>query len=270
MHAKRINESAKRMCMPAISEELFVSAVSNLVALEKDWIPPMEGSALYIRPFMFATDEFIGVRPSQTYKFIILTLPVGPYYDKPVKLKAETTYVRAANGGVGEAKAAGNYGASLYPAMLAKNDGYDQVLWLDAKEFKYIEEVGTMNVMFVINGKVLTPRPDGTILKGITKNSILSILKDKGYAVEERKISIEEIFDAHKKGDLQEVFGTGTAAVVAQVNEIKYKDQIIHLDSDAYTIAPMVKDTINGIRSRKYADKFNWLQEAKLQLEAVS
>lgn len=268
-HAERINESAKRMCMPTIPEDLFVSAVSNLVALEKEWIPPMDGSALYIRPLMFATDEFIGVRPSKTYKFIILTLPVGPYYDKPVKLKAETTYIRAANGGVGEAKTAGNYAASLYPAKLANDEGYDQVLWLDAKEFKYVQEVGTMNLIFVMNGKIVTPKSEGSILKGITRECIITILRDKGYEVEERRVSIDEIFEAYDNGQLQEVFGAGTAAVVAVVSEIKYKDKVIHLDNDSYTVAPMVKDLINGIRTKKYEDKFNWLQEAKLELETV-
>ncbi|MEL6989317.1 MAG: branched-chain amino acid aminotransferase, partial [Bacteroidota bacterium] len=176
MHADRINASAERMCMPTIDPELFLQALHTLVYMERDWIPPHEGSALYIRPFMFATDEFIGVKPSKTYRFMILTLPVGPYYPKPVSLLAEETYVRAAHGGVGEAKAAGNYAASLYPAKLANEKGYDQILWLDAKEFKYIQEVGTMNVFFVIDGKAITPATDGAILKGITRDSIIKIL----------------------------------------------------------------------------------------------
>jgi branched-chain amino acid aminotransferase len=267
MHAKRINDSATRMCMPTIPEDLFISAVNKLVALEKDWIPPAEGSALYIRPLMFATDEFIGVRPAENYKFLIMTLPVGPYYDRPVKLKAETTYVRAANGGVGEAKTAGNYAASLYPAMLAKKEGYDQVLWLDAKEFKYVQEVGTMNLMFVIDGKIITPKPDGSILKGITKNSILTILRDEGYEIEERLLSIDEICDAYDSGKLQEVFGTGTAAVVAIVNEINYKGKIMELSQDTYKVAPFVKNRINAIRARKHEDKFSWLHEAQLEME---
>ena len=183
-HVYRLNASARRMCMPEFPEEAFLEAVHTLVRLEKNWIPPQEGSALYIRPFMVAMDEAIGVRPSDTYKFIICTLPVGPYYAKPVKLKAEESFIRAAEGGVGEAKTAGNYAASLYPAKLAKAEGYDQVMWLDAKEFKYVQEVGTMNIFFVIDGKVITPMTDGSILKGITRDTILTILKDKGYTVD--------------------------------------------------------------------------------------
>ncbi len=267
MHAKRINASAERMCMPAIPEDLFIQAVSSLVAIEKEWIPPMEGSALYIRPFMFATDEYIGVKASDTYKFIIFTLPVGPYYPKPVKLKAEETYIRAAKGGVGEAKTAGNYGASLYPAKQAQKEGYDQVMWLDANEHKYVQEVGTMNIFFVIGDKVVTPITDGTILKGITRDSILHLLKDKEYDVEVREVTIDEIVEADDRGELKEIFGSGTAAVIATVSELKYQDRVIKLNVDAYQVAPMLKDTINGIRSRKYKDHNNWIVEATHDLQ---
>ena len=169
MHATRMNASAERMCMPTIDPELFVEAVRQLVYLEKDWIPDMAGSALYIRPFMFATDEFLGVAPSETYKFIIMTLPVAPYYSKPVKLFASTQYIRAAKGGVGEAKTAGNYAASLLASKQARDKGFDQVLWLDGRDFKYVQEVGTMNIFFVIDQMVITPPTDGAILKGITQ-----------------------------------------------------------------------------------------------------
>ena len=261
-HIYRLNASARRMCMPEIPEEMFLDAVHTLVRLEKDWIPPAEGSALYLRPFMFATDEAIGVRPSETYKFIICTLPVGPYYANPVKLKAETTYIRAAQGGVGEAKTAGNYAASLYPAKLAKEEGFDQIMWLDAKEFKYIQEVGTMNIFFVIDGEVVTPSTTGCILKGITRKTVIEILKDKGYTVTERDITIDEVVDAHKAGKLQEVFGTGTAAVIATVSDIKYQDTHMALDVDSYKVAPFAKSTINGLRNRTIEDTKGWVIEA--------
>jgi branched-chain amino acid aminotransferase len=260
MHARRINASAARLCMPDFPENFFVEAVQTLVQVDKDWIPPAEGSALYIRPLMFANGEFFGVRPSDTYRMLIFTGPVGPYYPKPVSLLAEEKYVRAAIGGVGEAKAAGNYGAALLPAKLAQEQGYDQVLWLDAKEFKYTQEVGTMNIFFVIDGVVCTPSTVGTILKGITRDSILTILRDKGIPVEERMISIDEVVESHKAGKLQEVFGAGTAAVVAHVDKIKYRDLVMELPpmEDRY-IGEMVKTEINGMRSGRLPDVYNWL-----------
>jgi branched-chain amino acid aminotransferase len=266
-HAKRINASAARMCMPDFPEDDFVEVIRQLVTLDKNWIPPAEGSALYIRPLMFATGEFFGVRPSDTYRLLIFTGPVGPYYPKPVSLIAAQNYVRAAMGGVGEVKAAGNYGAALLPGQLALKEGYDQVLWLDAKEFKYAQEVGTMNIFFVIDGKVITPSTVGTILKGITRESIIQLLHDKGIPVEERMISISEIQEAHHQGKLQEAFGSGTAAVISHVDRIKYQDDIMILPAmeDRY-IGEMIKTEINGIRSGRLEDKFGWmvnvLQEA--------
>lgn len=266
-HAKRINASAARMCMPDFPEDDFVEVIRQLVSLDKGWIPPAEGSALYIRPLMFATGEFFGVRPSDTYRLLIFTGPVGPYYPKPVSLITAQNYVRAAMGGVGEVKAAGNYGAALLPGQLAIKEGYDQVLWLDAKEFKYAQEVGTMNIFFVIDGKVITPSTVGTILKGITRESIIQLLNDKGIPVEERMISIDEIQEAHHNGKLQEAFGSGTAAVISHVDRIKYQDDIMVLPSmeDRY-IGEMIKTEINGIRSGRLEDKFGWmvnvLQEA--------
>lgn len=266
-HVYRLNASARRMCMPEFPEQAFLEAVHSLVRLEKDWIPPQEGSALYIRPFMIAMDDALGVRPSDEYKFIICTLPVGPYYPKPVKLKAEETYIRAAMGGVGEAKTAGNYAASLYPAKLAKAEGYDQVMWLDAKEFKYIQEVGTMNIFFVIGDEVITPITEGTILKGITRKTIIELLRDKGYNVIERRISIDEVVEASERGDLKEVFGTGTAAVIAMVDEIKYRDHVMHLDPSNYVVAPLAKNTINGLRNRTIEDSKGWVVEAGATVE---
>ncbi|MBP6183588.1 MAG: branched-chain amino acid aminotransferase [Saprospiraceae bacterium] len=259
-HAKRLNISAARMCMPDFPEDLFLYAIQKLVQLDQEWIPKDEGSALYIRPLMFANGEFFGVRPSDTYKMIIFTGPVGPYYPKPVSLIAEEKYVRAAMGGAGEAKAAGNYGAALLPAKLAQEQGYDQVLWLDAKEFKFTQEVGTMNIFFVIDGKIMTPATLGTILKGITRESILEMLRDKGYEIEERRISIDEIVDAYKAGKLEEAFGSGTAAVVSHVDKIKYGDLVMQLPAlEDRHIGEMIKTEINGMRSGRLPDKYNWL-----------
>ncbi|MFT4758213.1 MAG: branched-chain amino acid aminotransferase [Paraglaciecola sp.] len=264
MHSTRINASARRMCMPEFPPALFQQAIHALVDLDQGWIPPAEGSALYMRPYMFATDQFIGVKPSESYKFIIFTGPVGPYYPKPVSLLAETTYIRAAMGGTGEAKAAGNYAASLLPAKLANEAGYDQVMWLDAKEFKYIQEVGTMNIFFVIDGTVVTPATGGTILKGITRDSILKILAAEGYAIEERPITIDEVVAAYKAGTLEECFGAGTAAVVSHVSKIKYQDLIMELQPvEDRKVGPYIKSVINGIRSRKMEDKFGWIVPVK-------
>ncbi|MEL6864701.1 MAG: branched-chain amino acid aminotransferase [Bacteroidota bacterium] len=264
MHAKRINASADRMCMPAFPEDLFLEALHMLVDLDKDWIPPQKGSALYIRPFMFANSEFIGVQPSEDYRFIIFTGPVGPYYPKPVRLVVEEDFVRAVEGGVGEAKAAGNYAASLLPARLAKKRGYDQILWMDAHEHKYIQEVGTMNIFFVMNGKVVTPATDGAILKGITRNSIIAILKSKGIEVEERRLSIDEVVDAYKNGQLQEAFGSGTAAVIAHVQDITYRDLVMELPAmEERKIGAMVKDEINGMRAGTISDAHNWIVPVK-------
>lgn len=267
-HAARLNVSAQRMCMPSFPEDLFLEALHLLVGVDKEWIPKDEGSALYIRPFMFANGEFFGVKPSPTYKMVIFTGPVGPYYPKPVSLLAEQKYVRAVMGGAGEAKAAGNYGAALLPAKLAQEQGYDQVLWLDAREFKYTQEVGTMNIFFVVDGKVLTPATVGTILKGITRDSIITILKEKGIPIEERLVSIDEIVEAYQKGTLQEAFGAGTAAVVSHVDKIKYGDLVMQLpDLADRHIGEMVKSEINGMRSGRIPDQYGWLvpvQEAVL------
>jgi branched-chain amino acid aminotransferase len=261
MHAHRLNLSAARMCMPAFPEDLFLEALHMLVGLDRNWIPPREGSALYIRPFMFANDEFIGVKASQVYKFMIITGPVGPYYPRPVNLLAETRYIRAAKGGVGMAKAAGNYGAAMLPSKMAQDQGYDQVLWLDGREFKYVQEVGTMNIFFVIDGKVVTPDlTDGTILRGITRDSILQLLPEMGYTVEERPIAIDEIVDAYHKGTLQECFGAGTAAVVAHVDKIAYKDLVMQLPPVAdRKVGEAVKTYINGLRAGRIEDKKGWI-----------
>lgn len=264
MHAKRINASADRMCMPNIPEDMFLEALHLLVGLDQEWIPPQEGSALYIRPYMFANDEFIGVKPSKTYKFIIFTGPVGPYYPKPVSLLAEQKYVRAVKGGTGEAKAAGNYGGSLLPAKIAEEKGYDQVMWMDGHEFRYIQEVGTMNIFFVLGDTVVTPATDGAILKGITRDCALTILKDKGHKVEVRPLPIDDIVEAYKNGELREAFGTGTAAVVAHVSKIAYKDLVMELPPmEKRQVGEMIKKEINGLRAGTIEDTRGWVVPVK-------
>jgi branched-chain amino acid aminotransferase len=263
LHATRFNNSARRMCMPEVPEDLFLQAIHTLVHMERAWIPPQEGSAMYIRPFMYATDETIGVKASDTYRFIIFVMPVGPYYNQPVKLLAQDTYVRAVVGGVGEAKTAGNYAASLLPATMARKEGYDQVMWLDAIHKKYIQEIGTMNIFFVIDHEVITPNLDGAILAGITRDSIIRLLKDHGHKVTERPISIDEVIAAGQNGTLQEVFGTGTAAVVAPVEKIKYKDAVVEIDITRRNISAFAHQTINGLRNRTIEDNYGWLVPAQ-------
>jgi len=263
LHAKRMNASAKRMCMPEIPEDLFVEAIHAIVGLEQEWIPKIEGSALYIRPLMFATDEMVGVKASDTYKLLIICLPVGPYYPKPIKLLVEHHYIRAAPGGVGEAKTAGNYAAALYPSKLAREKGYDQILWLDAIEHKFVQEVGTMNIFFVFKNEIVTPATSGTILKGITRASALEILRGNGLVVNERDLSIDEILTRYQAGDLVEVFGTGTAALVANVEEIKYDDITIHLDNTNWQLSTGIRDEINGMRFGTIADKRGWTVPVK-------
>ncbi|RZW41211.1 MAG: branched-chain amino acid aminotransferase, partial [Flavobacteriaceae bacterium] len=221
-NAARLNKSADRMGMPHFPEELFVEGLKQLVALEEAWIPPQDGSALYLRPFMYADEPFIGMRAATHFKFIIMASPSGPFFSKRIKLWAEKEFIRAAHGGTGEAKAAGNYAAAIRPTELAKAKGYDQVLWLDAAEHKYIQEVGTMNIFFKINNEFVTPELDGSVLKGITRDSVIKLLRDFGYKVTENRISINEIIEASKSGSLEEAFGTGTAVGIAYIQEIGY------------------------------------------------
>jgi branched-chain amino acid aminotransferase len=245
--------------MPEFPEQDFVEVLRKLIAIDKQWIPPLTGSSLYIRPLMFAMDPAIGVKASNNYRFIIITAPAGPYYERPVSLYAETKYVRAADGGVGEAKAAGNYAASMYPTKLANERGFDQILWLDAKEFKYVQEVGTMNIFFVIDGVVITPATTGSILKGITRKSIKQILREQGFKVEERLLSIDEVIESYKNGKLTEVFGTGTAALVANVSRISYKGFEMDLSADNWHVSTLAKNEINGLRDGTIVDTRNWI-----------
>lgn len=261
-NAKRLNHSADRMGMPAFPEDLFVEALKQYVAIEKEWIPSQEGSALYLRPFMYADEPFIGMRAATTYKFIIMASPAGPFFHRKIKLYAEKKYVRAVNGGTGEAKAAGNYAAAIRPTEYAKAKGYDQVLWLDAHDFNYIQEVGTMNIFFKIDGKFITPNLSGSILNGITRMSVIDLLRHKGYEVTERPITMDEIKAAHAAGLLEEAFGTGTAVGIAMVEEIGNNDFTLTLP-EANPVSHMVNDTLNAIKVQQEADPFGWIVPAR-------
>lgn len=257
---KRFNISAERMAMPRISEEIFVEGLRQLIDLDKNWIPQQEDHSLYIRPFMFSSDEVIGVRPSDKYKFMIISSPTGPYYSAPMRIYVEEKYVRAVPGGVGYAKAAGNYGAAMYATAEAKKKGYDQVLWTDAYEHKYVQECGTMNVFFIIGNKAITPDLEaGTILDGITRSSTIILLKELGFTVEERQLSIDDIVDAYKAGILYEVFGTGTAATISMIKELRYKDFTMYFDTDKWKTAPEIKARLSAIKEGRLPDKYNWM-----------
>ncbi len=272
MHAKRLNASAARMCMPDLPEDLFLEALHQLVGIDHAWIPNKPGNSLYIRPFAFATEEIIGVRPSNSYKFMIFTAPVGPYYDKPLKLIAANKYVRAVPGGVGEAKAAGNYAAGLLPTQEAHDAGYDQILWTDNHEYKYIQECGTMNIVFMIGDTIVTPATNGAILKGITRDTLLYMLRQKGMKVEERPVSIDELAKAHEAGTLKDAFGVGTAAVIAPVTEISYYEsqdatrvKTIKLPLEGRDISTGLKKELHEIRTGILPDPYGWVHEVKIR-----
>ncbi len=261
-NARRLNESAARMGMPAVPEDLFLEALDKIVGIEKGWIPPQEGSALYLRPFMYADEPFIGMRAATHYKFIVICSPAGPFFTKKIRLYAETEYIRAANGGTGEAKAAGNYAAAILPTEKAKAKGFDQVLWLDANEFKYIQEVGTMNIFFKVEGKFITPSTDGSILKGITRDSVITLLKGKGFDVEERPITIDEVIAFAEAGKLEEAFGTGTAVAIAMIEAIGYKDTTLTLPKEN-PVSQDVMNTINEIKTQEQEDTYGWMVPVK-------
>lgn len=257
---KRFNISAERMAMPEVPEEIFMEGMRLLIEIDKDWIPHHADHSLYIRPFMFSSDEMIGVRPSEKYKFLIILSPTGPYYAAPMRINVEEHYVRAVPGGIGFAKAAGNYGAAMFPTAQARKAGYDQVLWMDAIEHKYVQECGTMNVFFVIGDTAVTPDlASGTILAGVTRDSVIAILGEMGYKVEERPISIDEIMDAYKTGALKEVFGTGTAATISMIKELKYKDFVMNFEVDKWTACPEVKKRMDGIKYGTAPDIHGWM-----------
>jgi branched-chain amino acid aminotransferase len=258
----RLNRSAERMCMPPLSEEVFMSGLSELLKLDSQWVPEGENTALYIRPFIFATDDYIGIRPSDTYTFMIFTCPVGAYYSEPVRVRIETHYSRATEGGTGAAKAAGNYAASLYPARQAQKKGYHQLVWTDSKTHEYIEESGTMNIMFIIDEKLITTPLSDTILAGITRNSVLTLAREWGYPVEERRISVKEVIAAAKEGRLQEAFGTGTAATIAQIIQIGHQEQDYMLPPVAErAFSNRVFTALNDIKSGTAEDRWGWVHK---------
>ena len=267
MNMKRINNSNERMAIPQIDEAFAVEAVKTLVEMDKDWIPTESGTSLYIRPFIISTDPYLGVRASNTYKFIIILSPSGAYYPtglNPVKILIENEYVRAVRGGTGFAKTPANYAISLKAQELAHDKGYVQVLWLDGVERKYIEEVGSMNVFFKIGDEVITPLLDGSILPGITRNSVIHLLKHWGIKISERKLTVQELFDAHAAGNLVEAFGTGTAAVISPIGEMNWDGKIIKLtDGKIGELSAKLYETITGIQNGILKDEFNWLTEVK-------
>jgi branched-chain amino acid aminotransferase len=256
----RLNKSAIRMCMPEVPEEIFMEGLTELLKLDNEWIPTETGSSMYIRPFMFSTDEFVGVAPSKSYSFIIFTCPVGTYYNKPLKVRVETKYIRSAHGGVGFSKNAGNYGGSLYPTKLAHEAGYDQIIWTDASEHKYVEEAGTMNLIFVIDGKLVTAPTGDTILDGVTRKSVLQCAKDWGMVVEERLLSVNEIIDGIKSGKLTEAFGAGTAAVIAPIAVIGYEgiDYEIPAVSPEKSVENRLFKEIDDIKMGRVEDVRGW------------
>ena len=265
MNAKRTNVTNERLCIPYLPEEDFVQAVSAVVKLDQDWIPEGKGTSLYIRPFIIATDEFLGVAPSENYLFVVILSPSGAYYEsglEPVGIWIEDEYVRAVRGGMGYTKTGGNYAASLKAQVKAHDAGYSQVLWLDGVERKYIEEVGAMNIFFKIDGKVVTPMLNGSILPGITRDSVIHLCKEWGIPTEERKISIDEIDEAYKSGKLEEVFGTGTAAVISPVGKLRWKDEIMEINGGKIgELSQKIYDTVTGIQLGKLPDTHGWRRE---------
>lgn len=266
-NVERLNRSSARVCIPALDEEEVMQAIIEHVRINKDWIPDTEGSSLYLRPIVFSTEESLGVAPSDSYKFMIISSPVGAYYAEgfnPVKIYIEDHYVRAVRGGIGAAKTAGNYAASIKAQQVAKEKGFSQVLWLDGIEQKYIDEVGTMNVFFKINNEIITPQLNGSILDGVTRDSAITLLKDFGYKVTERKIALEELLEAQEKGELEEAFGTGTAAVISPIGAMHHNGADLILgDGNVGPLAQKLYDTLTGIQTGKVEDKFAWTVKVK-------
>lgn len=263
----RLNSSNERLCIPAIDEAFAVEAIKKLVSVDQDWIPTAEGTSLYIRPFIFATEPQVGVHPAQELLFAIILSPVGAYYPEglnPVKIYVEDKYVRAVRGGMGYTKTGGNYAASLKAQDEAEKVGYTQVLWLDGVERKYIEEVGTMNVFFVIDDEIITPELQGSILPGVTRMSCIELLKNQGYKVSERRLSIDEVARAADEGRLREAFGSGTAAVISPIGELRWGDKVMTINNgEIGTISQHLYDTLTGIQWGKLPDPYGWTVEVK-------
>lgn len=259
---RRLNHSNERLVIPPVDEDLALEALKKLVDIDRDWVPDAPGTSLYIRPFIIATEPFLGVHPAKNYLFMIILSPSGSYYKEginPLKIMVEERYVRAVVGGTGEVKTGGNYASSLIGQINAEKEGYSQTLWLDGVEKRYIEEVGSMNIFFKIDGKVITPALTGSILPGITRDSMIKVLQSKNIPVEERRISIDEVVEAAQNGTLEEVFGTGTAAVISPVGELKYLDhRIIINDGKIGEVSQMLYDTLTGIQYGRIEDPFGW------------
>jgi len=264
-YLNRFNRSAGHLCIPPIDVEEVQAGLFKLLELEKDWIPSTLGTSLYIRPFIISTDGFIGVKVSNTYKLFIILSPVGAYYDtgfNPVSIKVEDIYVRATKGGLGQAKTPANYAMSLTAQAEAHAQGFNQVLWLDAVHRKYVEEVGTMNIFFKINDEIITPELNGSILGGITRQTVLELAQSWGLKTSERQISIEEVYEAHAKGELQEVFGTGTAAVISPVGELSWKGQKIMINNNQTgEFAKKLFDFVTGVQYGSVSDEFGWMDK---------
>jgi len=258
-NAKRLNHSAARMCMPELPEEVFIESLKTLVDIDKEWVPKKDGNALYIRPHMFATDEYVGVKPSDTYLFVIFSCPVDRYYSGEVKVKIESNYSRAVQGGTGHAKAAGNYGAALMPAKLGQQEGYNQLLWTDSLTHEYIEESGTMNVIFRKGNTIFTPMLGETILSGVTRDSVLTLAREWGYQVEERKVRVDEVVGLIKEGKLDEAFGAGTAATIAPIRTFHYKGEDYALSpSSDWEFTNKVTNYLDQLRRGMIEDTRQW------------
>jgi branched-chain amino acid aminotransferase len=258
-NAIRFNKSAERLCMPALPEEIFIQSIAAVVDADRDWVPSKANHALYIRPFMFATDPYLGVAPSATYKYMVLIGPVGPYFSKTLRVKIETKYTRAAEGGFGYAKAAGNYGGSMLPARKATEEGFDQLIWTDAKDHQYIEEMGAANVMFVLDGTLITPSTRDTILDGVTRDTVLTLAREWGMPVEERRVSVDEIIEGAKNGKLQDAFGAGTAATIAPVGSISRDgEEYFLIDPKEREFSQKVLRELDAIKYGRVADTHGW------------
>ena len=259
---RRINISAERMCIPELPEDLYVQALRELIKLDKDWVPSKRGTSLYIRPFIFATDEYVGIRPSDNYRFMIILAPVGAYYSDPVNVKVETKYTRAVAGGTGYAKAAGNYAGALYPTKLAIEQGYHQLIWTDGVEHKYIEESGTMNIVFVMDNKLVTPTTSDSILDGITRKSVITLARELGYEVEERRVSVDELLQVIRENRLQEAFGVGTAATIAPIKTIGTDDERFDIPvGGENSLSKKILNALDEIRYGAVEDTHGWMMK---------
>lgn len=258
-NAKRFNKSAERLCMPTLPEDIFIQSIAAVVDIDRDWVPGKPNHSMYIRPFMFATERYLGVAPSTTYKYMVLLGPTGPYFSKTLRVKIENHYTRSAEGGMGFAKSSGNYGGAMYPAKKATEEGFDQLIWTDAKNHEYIEEMGAANVMFVLDGKVITPSTRDTILDGVTRDTVLTLAREWGYPVEERRVSVAEIIEGAKNGKLDDAFGAGTAATIAPVGSISLNGEEYSLsDPKTREFSQRVLRELDAIKYGNAPDTHGW------------